>query len=126
MRLRALFVILCLAGLLADPITLKGDNAKTFSGIGVIIRNDVPHVKTLSDHAIVVSLVPDSPAEKIGIQQEDKIIQVDDINFSGKTLDDVIKLIDGPVGTKVKIIVIRAGSPGALTFTVTRATLAYP
>lgn len=124
MRLRTLLFILCLTGLLADPLSLKGDNAKTLSGIGVNIKSDAPG--KLLDHAIVISLIPDSPAAKLGIQQEDKIIQVDDINIAGKTLKDAIKLIDGPAGTTVKIIIIREGSPGALTFTITRAVLPLP
>ncbi|MBX9942038.1 MAG: PDZ domain-containing protein [Candidatus Obscuribacterales bacterium] len=50
-----------------------------------------------------------TPAEKAGIKKGDVITHVDGASLNGKTLDEAVKLIRGPVGTKVKLTIKRQG-----------------
>ncbi len=102
-----------------DPHTnyLSPDNAENFDinmslsleGIGAVLQSDNEHVK-------VVRLVPAGPAEKskqivpadkiIGVAQGDK----DMVDVIGWRLDEVVKLIRGPKGSKVRLEVIPASN----------------
>ncbi|NRH26623.1 tail-specific protease [Pseudomonas sp. MS19] len=100
-----------------DPHTsyLSPDNAENFDinmslsleGIGAVLQSDNDNVK-------VVRLVPAGPAEKSKqISPADKIIGVaqgDDemVDVIGWRLDEVVKLIRGPKGSKVRLEVIPA------------------
>ncbi|WP_282338859.1 carboxy terminal-processing peptidase [Pseudomonas sp. PS02288] len=102
-----------------DPHTnyLSPDNAENFDinmslsleGIGAVLQNDNDNVK-------VVRLVPAGPAEKSKqISPADKIIGVaqgDDemVDVIGWRLDEVVKLIRGPKGSKVRLEVIPASN----------------
>jgi serine protease Do len=63
---------------------------------------------------VVVSVVPDSPAEKAGIQARDVIVQ-----WNGRRIDDPVELSRlvgrAKVGSTVKLQVIRDGQPLDLT-----------
>ncbi|ARU87880.1 tail-specific protease [Pseudomonas sp. M30-35] len=102
-----------------DPHTsyLSPDNAENFDinmslsleGIGAVLQSDNDNVK-------VVRLVPAGPAEKSKqISPADKIIGVaqgDDemVDVIGWRLDEVVKLIRGPKGSKVRLDVIPASN----------------
>ncbi|MDH1263474.1 carboxy terminal-processing peptidase [Pseudomonas sp. GD03944] len=102
-----------------DPHTtyLSPDNAENFDinmslsleGIGAVLQSDNEHVK-------VVRLVPAGPAEKTKqIAPADKITGVaqgDDemVDVIGWRLDEVVKLIRGPKGSKVRLEVIPASN----------------
>ncbi|MBD9481978.1 carboxy terminal-processing peptidase [Pseudomonas sp. PDM14] len=102
-----------------DPHTnyLSPDNAENFDinmslsleGIGAVLQSDNEYVK-------VVRLVPAGPAEKskqvapadkiIGVAQGDK----DMVDVIGWRLEEVVKLIRGPKGSKVRLEVIPASN----------------
>lgn len=102
-----------------DPHTtyLSPDNAENFDinmslsleGIGAVLQNDNEHVK-------VVRLVPAGPAEKSKqIAPADKIIGVaqgdeEMVDVIGWRLDEVVKLIRGPKGSRVRLEVIPASN----------------
>ena len=102
-----------------DPHTnyLSPDNAENFDinmslsleGIGAVLQTDNEYVK-------VVRLVPAGPAEKskliapadkiVGVAQGDKEM----VDVIGWRLDEVVKLIRGPKGSKVRLEVIPAAN----------------
>ncbi|MBD9417265.1 carboxy terminal-processing peptidase [Pseudomonas sp. PDM16] len=102
-----------------DPHTnyLSPDNAENFDinmslsleGIGAVLQTDSEYVK-------VVRLVPAGPAEKskqispadkiVGVAQGDKEM----VDVIGWRLDEVVKLIRGPKGSKVRLEVIPAAN----------------
>ncbi|UCJ14748.1 carboxy terminal-processing peptidase [Pseudomonas sp. MM211] len=102
-----------------DPHTnyLSPDSAENFDinmslsleGIGAVLQSDNEHVK-------VVRLVPAGPAEKTKqISPADKIVGVaqgDDemVDVIGWRLDEVVKLIRGPKGSRVRLEVIPASN----------------
>lgn len=89
-----------------------------FGGLGIQIYVDNGLIK-------ISRPLPDSPAIKAGLQAGDYIIRVDDIQIdiggvSGQTLPDVIDILRGRVGTKVKIAVQRRGLREPFDVTLTR------
>ena len=87
--------------------------AGNFEGIG--IQFNVPN-----DTAIVLSVIPGGPSEKAGLMQGDRIIRVDQRTIAGKKTpqDSMVRLMKGPSGTKVKIVVDRGGEE--IPFDITR------
>tara|TARA_B100000676_G_C18074835_1_gene846897 strand:- start:935 stop:2995 length:2061 start_codon:yes stop_codon:yes gene_type:complete len=83
----------------------------SLEGIGALLTSDCIYTS-------ISSLVPGGPAEKSKtIQAEDRIVAVGqekDIELTdviGWRIDDVVNLIRGPKGTKVKLEIIPASSP---------------
>lgn len=83
--------------------------SRSLEGIGAVLQADEEYTK-------IVSLVPAGPAAKGGqLQVADRIIGVGQegkeiVNVIGWRLDEVVELIRGPKGSKVRLEVIPAGS----------------
>ena len=86
-----------------------------YQGIGVTIA---PDEKGLIN---VVAPIDDSPADRAGIQAGDKIIGVGGELYDGASIDQAIAAMRGKPGTKVDIVVLRAGKE--LSFNITRANI---
>ena len=89
------------------PVELKESEtelAGNFEGIG--IQFNVPN-----DTAIVLEVIPGGPAEKVGMQQGDRLLKVDDKVIAGVKFpqDSMVRRMKGPSGTKVTITVSRDG-----------------
>lgn len=87
--------------------------AGNFDGIG--IQFNVPN-----DTAIVLSVIPGGPSEKAGLIQGDRIIKVGEKTIAGTRTpqDSMVRLMKGPSGSKVKLMVNRGGS--LIPFELTR------
>lgn len=72
-------------------------------------------------YPVVLSFIPDAPAEKAGMKIFDRIVRVDGVDVRNKQLGDVIGMIIGKPGTSVKLTVWRVDR--LLTFTITRVRL---
>ena len=90
----------------------------SFDGIGVQFRLE-------NDTIAVVNVIKGGPSERLGILGGDRIIYIDDSLVANKHLanEDVMRLLKGPKGTKVRVKVLRRGMPGLLDFTITRAAI---
>ncbi|MER3543341.1 MAG: peptidase S41 [Chloroflexota bacterium] len=71
----------------------------------------------------IVAPLPDSPAEKAGLQPGDVIVTVDGREVTGMPLLDAIMLVRGPAGTTVHLEVRRAGQDRLLQFDIVRARI---
>ena len=89
-----------------------------FSGVGVWLKNDEDRVK-------VVSLLPNTPAEKAGIQAGDIILAIDGKDAHELTLDEAVQAIQGEEGTSVELKVERADG-STPTFTMVRRKIEVP
>ncbi|MFY3791522.1 S41 family peptidase [Ureibacillus sp. MALMAid1270] len=69
---------------------------------------------------IVVSPVKSSPAEKAGIRPFDEIVQVDDQRLDGKTMGELLQLIQGEAGQEVTLILYRPSTDRHIKVTVER------
>jgi carboxyl-terminal processing protease len=115
---------------LGDPYTIfvepkprqleKDDLRGSFGGIGA-------WVSKREDGAIVLKPMEDKPAQRAGVLEGDVVIQVDDREITpDMSLEDVILLIRGPVGSMVKLTISRADHPEPLVFEITREKVETP
>ena len=101
-----------------DLEMVNSELSASFSGIGVqfSIQNDTVQV---------VAVISGGPSEGIGVLAGDKIVQVNDSNFTGKSItnEKVMHALRGPKGTEVKIGVMREGSNEIYPFTIERGDI---
>lgn len=103
------------------PEMVKQENnftAGQFEGIGA-------YVQTKDGHAVIVSPMSGSPAEKIGLKAGDIVLAVDGNNVDGLPISQVIQKIQGPAGTLVLLTVQdpKTGEKRDLTIVRARITL---
>lgn len=106
-----------------DPYTVFYDNEETedfvdtmngaFGGIGVTMQIS-------DDYIIIMEVFPESPAERAGLLQGDKIVEADGVSLVKETTEKAASLIRGEVGTKVKLGILRDGRTVPRYFEVTR------
>lgn len=87
-----------------------------FGGLGIEVTMEDGLVK-------VVSPIDDTPASRAGILANDLIMQLDDENVQGLTLNQAVEKMRGPVNTKIKLKVIRKGQDKPLEITLTRENI---
>jgi len=99
-----------------DPETAKkflDEMSGNFEGIGIEIG--------IKDNRLtVIAPLPDTPAFRAGMRTGDKIYAIDDKETSGMALDEAANLIRGKKGTKVKLLIWRAGDSTAQNLELTR------
>ena len=90
---------------------LQGD----FEGIGV-------QFNMIEDTLVVIQPIVNGPSQKVGILSGDRIVNVNDSTIAGVKMPriDIMKMLRGKKGTKVKLGVVRRGVSNILTFVVTR------
>jgi len=93
------------------------DTSGQFGGLGIEVTMDQGVVK-------VVSPIDDTPAAKAGILANDYIVELDGKSVQGMSVDDAVAKMKGPVGTKIKLTVVRDGVKDPLYFELTRDTIA--
>lgn len=111
---------------LDDPYTvfLSGDrlarlNENTsgrYAGLGV-------QIDVRDGWITVVSPLPDSPAERAGIQTGDRIVEMEGRSTEGWSVDEATRELRGPQGSRVSIMVERPGLVSRLPFRLTRANI---
>lgn len=88
-----------------------------FFGVGIVIDN---MRKTKDKHLTIVDTIPDGPADKIGIQPMDKIVEINGELLEGFTTEKIVSLLKGERHTTVKVKVMRENSPDLLSFDIVR------
>ncbi|HEV8263988.1 MAG TPA: S41 family peptidase [Gemmatimonadales bacterium] len=71
----------------------------------------------------VVGALPDTPAERAGIQTADRIVALDGRPTEGWKQDQAVKELRGPAGTVAELAIRRVGVDQPITFKITRATI---
>ena len=96
-------------------IPLEGE----YEGIGA-------WVDPTGQYLTIVSPMPGSPAEKVGLKPGDQIIAVDGQDMTGIDGELVIRQVLGPAGTIVKLTVNRESLSEPFDVDVTRANITIP
>jgi carboxyl-terminal processing protease len=94
------------------------DLSGNFGGVGMEIGIDAKGILT------VIAPLKGTPAEKAGVLSGDEIISIDGKSTENMSTDDAVKLIRGPKGTTVTLVMLRAGK--TLTIPVVRDTIEVP
>jgi len=74
----------------------------------------------------VVQAMDGTPAMKAGLHAGDKILMVDGKSIENQSMDDVVGMIRGEVGTKVTLNIFRSGVDTSFDVVVTREIINYP
>lgn len=92
------------------------DLSGTFDGIGAEIgfRNEI---------LTIIAPVEDMPAVKAGLRAGDKIYAIDGKTAAGMSVEEAVKKIRGPKGTKVVLTVVRSKSENPIDITIVRDTV---
>ncbi len=111
---------------LKDPysVLLTGDDYKAlteqtsgnYAGLGI-------QIDVRDGWITVVAPLPETPAERAGVQTGDQIIEVDGKSTEGWKNDEAVKALRGAAGSKVTITVRRSGIPEPLKYPLTRAQI---
>ncbi len=95
---------------------MQQDTSGQFGGLGIEVTMEDGVVK-------VVSPIDDSPAAKAGILANDYVVELDGKSVQGMSLDEAVAAMKGPIGTKIKLTVVREGQKDPLYFELTRDTI---
>ncbi|MEJ2644513.1 MAG: S41 family peptidase [Gammaproteobacteria bacterium] len=87
-----------------------------FAGIGAEVRMRGKQV-------VVVAPLDGTPAQKAGLRPGDIIVKVDDKSCRGETLDQVVRRIRGPVGTKVVLTIRKPHGDHTVPVPIVRAVI---
>ncbi len=91
----------------------------SFGGLGIRIDKK-------GEYIIVVSPIEGTPAYRMGLKPGDRIVEVDGKSAVGMTLDAVMDLLRGDVGTKVVVGISRDGFSEILPFEIIRDKIEMP
>ncbi|HEU5049764.1 MAG TPA: S41 family peptidase [Gemmatimonadales bacterium] len=111
---------------LKDPysVLLTGDDYRAlteqttgnYGGLGI-------QIDVRDGWITVVAPLPDTPAERAGIESGDQIIQIEGESTEGWKSDQAVKALKGEPGSKVRILVRRVGVSQAMPFEIERAII---
>jgi carboxyl-terminal processing protease len=111
---------------LKDPysVLLTGDDYRqlteqtsgNYAGLGI-------QIDVRDGWITVVAPLPESPAERAGVQTGDQIIEVDGKPTEGWKNDQAVKALRGEAGSKIVIRIRRAGIAEPIRYELTRATI---
>jgi carboxyl-terminal processing protease len=87
-----------------------------YAGIGAV-------VSTRDGWLTIEQVLFNGPAYKVGLRSRDRIIKVDDEYTKGKTIEELVSKLKGFPGTKVRVLVVRAGWQKEKEFIITREVI---
>ncbi len=87
-----------------------------FGGLGIEVTMENGVVK-------VVSPIDDTPAARAGLQTNDYITHLDDVQIQGMTLQEAVEKMRGPVNTPINLTIVRKGEENPLQIKVVRAVI---
>jgi carboxyl-terminal processing protease len=95
----------------------QGLDGGSFGGIGIVIQQNGAHYIAVED------VIPDGPADKAGVQQDDVITSIDGVSTKNMTPVAASKHLRGKVDTTVSLGIERGGKPLPQPITITRAEI---
>lgn len=101
-------------------------------GIGALVTAEDASSGTVETCAVVsetcrmviVSTIAGTPAEAAGLERDDILVAVDEVDVIGQSIDEVTAQVRGPAGTPVTLTVDRGGE--MIDITIVRADIVIP
>ena len=118
-----------MVGALGDPYSLyfppkaAEEFAKDLSGE---LEGIGAEIGVKDNQLVVVSPLPDSPAEKAGLRPGDKILDINKESTFGMDVGTAVSKIRGKANTKVVLTIMRDGSKDSKEITITRLKINIP
>ncbi len=97
----------------SDYAALRQDTEGRFGGIGVEVEFQV-------DHATVIAPVEGSPAQRAGVRPGDRILRIDGTPLAELSPPEIVRRMRGPTGTRVELLIARAGLDQPLVLRIER------
>lgn len=94
---------------------LQQDSGGYYCGIGAYVSYDEK-----KEMCVIAGTMEGTPAEEAGLRKGDLIYKVDDVEVQGMDTSEVVSLIKGEEGTRVKLSIVREGADGVLDFDIER------
>lgn len=88
----------------------------SFGGLGIEVGQEDGLVK-------VISPIDDTPAAQAGVKAGDYITHVNGESLMGLSLDEAVEKMRGPIGSEIKITILRDGEKEPFDLTMTRDTI---
>ncbi|MBI5152951.1 MAG: S41 family peptidase [Parcubacteria group bacterium] len=115
---------------LGDPYTefFTPEENKTFSQeVGGAFGGIGAEIGFKNGDLTIVAPLKGNPAEAVGLHAGDKILKIDDkIVTKDMSLDEAIRIIRGPIDTKVKLLILRKDVQAPKEFEITRKEIVIP
>jgi carboxyl-terminal processing protease len=98
-----------------NMLAVNEDMRGNFEGIGVYFNHQ-------TDTAIIISVITGGPSDKVGVLAGDRIIEVNDSLIAGQGMpsNDVVGMLKGEKGTKVKLGLKRESVPELIEVEIIR------
>lgn len=98
---------------------MRTESSGEFGGLGIVIGMREGRVT-------VISPMADTPAYRKGVQAGDIVVRVDDEPIEGMGLSEVVDILRGKVGTKVKVTLFRPSVRKLIPVEIVRAKIPLP
>ncbi|RJO60674.1 MAG: S41 family peptidase [Dehalococcoidia bacterium] len=95
---------------------VQNNLAGQYGGIGA-------SVSKTDGQITIVSVNPDSPAERAGLKAGDAILEIDGVSTSGMGVAETVAKVQGPAGTQVTLLVQHQGETATTLLTITRGNI---
>jgi len=92
---------------------MKTETEGQFGGLGI-------RISVKNDWLTVITPLPGTPAYRIGILPDDRIVKIEGKITQGESIDDAVKKLRGAPGTKVNITIAREGAKDTIDYAITR------
>jgi carboxyl-terminal processing protease len=106
----------------ADNAALLESLDPTYGGIGAYVYNNPDNAGRFT----ISRPIYGGPVYRADLRAGDVVTAVDGKSTDGLTVEDCVRLLKGPPGTRVILSVLRRGWPEARPFTLTRAQITIP
>ena len=93
---------------------MQEETKGSFGGIGIRIGLEEGEV-------VILEPIEGTPATRVGLKQGDRIVKIDGHPTKGLTLQEAVRRMRGPVGSRVVLSVARAGAVEPEELSITRA-----
>lgn len=95
---------------------LQEDTTGNYGGIGLEVAMDGGFLR-------VISPMDGTPAERVGIEAGDLIVELNNTPIKGMSLGDAIANMRGEPGSEITMTIVREGDPAPIELTLTREAI---